>query len=76
MTAVMGTIGLTAIASQVLPQDPASLQAIILIGLAVGVDYSLFYVRREREERAAGRIGARRSTSRRRPPAAPCSSPA
>jgi RND superfamily putative drug exporter len=55
MTAVAGTIGLTAIASQVLPQDPASLQAIILIGLAVGVDYSLFYVRREREERAAGR---------------------
>ena len=25
------------------------------IGLAVGVDYSLFYMRREREERAAGR---------------------
>jgi RND superfamily putative drug exporter len=28
---------------------------ILLIGLAVGVDYSLFYVKREREERAAGR---------------------
>ena len=28
---------------------------ILLIGLAVGVDYSLFYLRREREERAAGR---------------------
>ena len=27
---------------------------ILLIGLAVGVDYSLFYMRREREERAAG----------------------
>ena len=27
----------------------------MLIGLAVGVDYSLFYIRREREERAAGR---------------------
>src|SRR5438874_5698397 len=27
----------------------------LLIGLAVGVDYSLFYIRREREERAAGR---------------------
>ena len=27
---------------------------ILLIGLAVGVDYSLFYLRREREERAAG----------------------
>ena len=25
---------------------------ILLIGLAVGVDYSLFYLRREREERA------------------------
>ena len=28
---------------------------ILLVGLAVGVDYSLFYLRREREERAAGR---------------------
>jgi uncharacterized membrane protein YdfJ with MMPL/SSD domain len=28
---------------------------ILLIGLAVGVDYSLFYMRREREERAAGK---------------------
>src|SRR5205085_11196534 len=31
---------------------------ILLIGLAVGVDYSLFYLKREREERAAGK-GAR-----------------
>src|SRR5205085_4413331 len=31
---------------------------VLLIGLAVGVDYSLFYLKREREERAAGR-GAR-----------------
>ena len=28
---------------------------VLLIGLAVGVDYSLFYLKREREERAAGR---------------------
>ena len=28
---------------------------VLLIGLAVGVDYSIFYLRREREERAAGR---------------------
>ena len=27
----------------------------LLVGLAVGVDYCLFYLRREREERAAGR---------------------
>ena len=31
------------------------MEVILLIGLAVGVDYSLFYMRREREERAAGR---------------------
>ena len=28
---------------------------VLLIGLAVGVDYSLFYLKRERQERAAGR---------------------
>ena len=28
---------------------------VMLIGIAVGVDYTLFYLRREREERAAGR---------------------
>ena len=28
---------------------------ILLVGLAVGVDYSMFYLRREREERAKGR---------------------
>ena len=27
----------------------------LLIGLAVGVDYSMFYLKREREERAAGK---------------------
>ena len=32
-----------------------SWRSILLIGLAVGVDYSLFYMRRERQERAAGR---------------------
>ena len=31
------------------------MEVVLLIGLAVGVDYSLFYMRREREERAAGR---------------------
>ena len=39
---------------------------VLLIGLAVGVDYSLFYLRREREERAAGpqRAGRARGRSR------------
>src|SRR5204862_3450996 len=52
-TAVMGTFGIVAGLSHLLPMtDQGSL--ILLIGLAVGVDYSLFYLRREREERAAG----------------------
>ena len=37
-----------------MPIDDIALPAIMLIGLAVGVDYSLFYIRREREERAKG----------------------
>jgi uncharacterized membrane protein YdfJ with MMPL/SSD domain len=55
LTAVAATAGLTGIASQLVPADGVTLQVIILVGLAVGVDYSLFYIRREREERAAGR---------------------
>jgi uncharacterized membrane protein YdfJ with MMPL/SSD domain len=39
----------------VLPVDESIGEVILLIGLAVGIDYSLFYLRREREERAAGR---------------------
>src|SRR6185503_9507218 len=35
--------------------DSVTVQVVTLVGLAVGVDYSLFYIRREREERAAGR---------------------
>jgi uncharacterized membrane protein YdfJ with MMPL/SSD domain len=55
ITAVMAALGLVALPSGLLPVD-ANLSAVILmIGLAVGVDYSLFYLRREREERAAGR---------------------
>jgi uncharacterized membrane protein YdfJ with MMPL/SSD domain len=55
LSAVMGTIGLVSLLSQALPVDQAITSVILLIGLAVGVDYCLFYLRREREERAAGR---------------------
>ncbi len=54
-TAVMAAIGLLAPLSQVFPVDESAASVILLIGLAVGVDYSLFYLRREREERAAGK---------------------
>jgi len=55
ITAVMATIGLIAIPSHLTPMDESVAEVIILIGMAVGVDYSLFYIKREREERAAGR---------------------
>ena len=55
LSAVAGTIGLVGLVSHVAPVDPAISSVILLIGLAVGVDYSLFYLRREREERAKGR---------------------
>ncbi|MGE5636118.1 MAG: MMPL family transporter [Nocardioidaceae bacterium] len=55
ISAVMATIGLVSIPSQIFPVDDAIGSVILLIGMAVGVDYSLFYLRREREERARGR---------------------
>ena len=55
ITAVLATVGLVALPSQIVPMDEQVAEVILLIGLAVGVDYSLFYLRREREERAAGR---------------------
>src|SRR4051794_12920293 len=55
ITAVLAALGLVSLASGVLPVDSNLPAVVLLIGLAVGVDYSLFYLRREREERAAGR---------------------
>ena len=55
VSGVIATIGLLAPISQIAPVDQSISSVILLIGLAVGVDYSLFYLRREREERAAGR---------------------
>ena len=55
LTGVIATIGLLAIPSHLVPMDQNVSAVVLLIGLAVGVDYSLFYIKREREERAAGR---------------------
>ena len=55
LTAVLATLGLVALISQVLPMSDSVSAIILLIGLAVGVDYTMFYLKREREERAAGR---------------------
>jgi uncharacterized membrane protein YdfJ with MMPL/SSD domain len=53
-TAVFSAIGLLGPLSQIWPVDESASSVILLIGLAVGVDYSMFYLRREREERARG----------------------
>jgi uncharacterized membrane protein YdfJ with MMPL/SSD domain len=57
ISAVIATIGLVAIPSHIFPIDDNASIVITLIGMAVGVDYSLFYLKREREERRAGRDG-------------------
>src|SRR4029079_9338833 len=54
MSAVFGAMGLTALASQLMPVPDATQSVILLIGLAVGVDYSIFYLARVRQERAHG----------------------
>jgi uncharacterized membrane protein YdfJ with MMPL/SSD domain len=55
LTSVFATMGLVTLPSQFVPMDESIAEVILLIGLAVGVDYSLFYIRRERDERRAGR---------------------
>ncbi|MCF1595254.1 MMPL family transporter [Streptomyces muensis] len=55
VTAIMATMGLMGIVSHVMPMSDTANSVMLLVGLAVGVDYCLFYLRREREEREAGR---------------------
>jgi uncharacterized membrane protein YdfJ with MMPL/SSD domain len=55
LTAVLGTMGLVGLVSQLMPVSSSTSSVVLLVGLAVGVDYSLFYIRREREERKAGK---------------------
>src|SRR4051794_37163250 len=54
LSAVLAALGLVAIPSKLFPLDDNAASIILLVGLAVGVDYTLFYLRREREERARG----------------------
>jgi RND superfamily putative drug exporter len=54
-TSVAATIGIIAPLSHLVHAEGSVSSMIVLIGMAVGVDYSLFYLKREREERAAGR---------------------
>jgi RND superfamily putative drug exporter len=54
LTSVAAAMGAFGVISQFAPDGGSGGALVALIGLAVGVDYSLFYIRREREERRAG----------------------
>ncbi|HEY7018053.1 MAG TPA: MMPL family transporter [Gaiellaceae bacterium] len=56
-SAVLASIGLSSVLSHVAHASSATSSVILLMGMAVGVDYSLFYLKREREERARGSDG-------------------
>ncbi|MEU6197567.1 MMPL family transporter [Streptomyces sp. NPDC047061] len=55
VTAIMATMGLMGLVSHLQPMSDTANSVMLLVGMAVGVDYCLFYLRREREEREAGR---------------------
>ncbi|MFG2558860.1 MMPL family transporter [Streptomyces sp. NPDC048496] len=54
ITAIIATMGLMGVVSHLQPMSETANSVMLLVGLAVGVDYCLFYLRREREERAKG----------------------
>jgi len=54
LTAFLAADGLLALVSHALHVDSSASSVMLLMGMAVGVDYCLFYLRREREERAGG----------------------
>ena len=58
VTALTAAIGVLTIVSHRLPVGGSTFEVVVIIGMAVGVDYSLFYLRREREERSKGRSPA------------------
>jgi uncharacterized membrane protein YdfJ with MMPL/SSD domain len=54
LTSVAAAMGALGIVSHVAAEGTTTAPVVILIGLAVGIDYSLFYIRRERAERRLG----------------------
>ncbi len=54
LTSVGAALGALGLVSHIAPNGSSTAPVVVLIGLAVGVDYSLFYVRRERVDRRNG----------------------
>jgi putative drug exporter of the RND superfamily len=61
ISSITASVGLSMLASHAFPDAGIGTNIILLIGMAVGVDYTLFYLKREREERArhGGRLSSR-----------------
>ncbi|MGC4947370.1 MMPL family transporter [Streptomyces sp. DT224] len=59
LSSIAAALGLSMLASHLLPDPGVGTNMLLLMGLAVGVDYTLFFLKREREERAraGGRLG-------------------
>jgi RND superfamily putative drug exporter len=55
LTSLTAALGVLTVVSHVIPVSGQVYEVVVIVGMAVGVDYSLFYLRREREERANGR---------------------
>jgi putative drug exporter of the RND superfamily len=53
-TAVVTAVSLLSVAGRWFPVGSGTSELVLVIGMAVGIDYSLFYLRREREERMNG----------------------
>src|SRR5262249_5696604 len=58
LIAFIGSVGLADLLSHLVGMNDYANSVMLLMGLVVGVDYSLFYLSRERQERAAGRARA------------------
>jgi len=54
LTAFLAANGILALVSHAVHVDTSASSVMMLMGMAVGVDYCLFYLRRDREERARG----------------------
>ena len=76
MVAIIVALGLCAILAEVFSLSVFFVNMLTGMGLALGIDYSLFVVSRYREERARGRASSTRSPPPARPRAEPCSSAA
>ncbi len=55
LTSFLAANGLLAVISHLMHVDSSASSVMLLVGLAVGIDYCMFYLRRVREERARGK---------------------